>query len=290
MSWRPAGPADAEAVRPFSRRIADDGDVPAGRTCERHGWARRAPPCARAIWLPRPRRGRRGRRDHPRRDRLMPKIPDGPAGRQAASPAGGLGRCRRVGRSGRGARRCSTALGLAGAPATRSTTTSRSTRSTSGDLVVPDGRGPTLVTVASAPEIATAWRAAFHYEAIGGATCRGRGPGRGRCRDLHRARHATVLLIVPTARPCAMTGFNAASCRRMVQVGGVYTPPELRGRGHARRAVALHLAERAARAAGRAILFTRVGSGARAPTAPIGFGEIGRSCPDLLRRPAGRGR
>ncbi|WP_281984368.1 GNAT family N-acetyltransferase [Thalassorhabdomicrobium marinisediminis] len=74
--------------------------------------------------------------------------------------------------------------------------------------------------------------------------------------------------------PLAMTGFNAEA-DDLVQVGGVYTPPAQRGRGLARRAVALHLAE--ARAAGktRAILFADNPSAQNAYEA-VGFAPIGR--------------
>ena len=65
----------------------------------------------------------------------------------------------------------------------------------------------------------------------------------------------------------SMTGVNAVTAQ-VVQVGGVCTPPGRRGRGHARRAVALHPAQSraplfsadpAAIAADRAIGFRRVG-------------------------------
>lgn len=73
--------------------------------------------------------------------------------------------------------------------------------------------------------------------------------------------------------PVAMTGFNAR-LPKVVQVGGVFTPSALRGRGHARRAVALHLAE--ARAAGirRAVLFAASAEAVRAYEA-IGFRRRG---------------
>ena len=53
----------------------------------------------------------------------------------------------------------------------------------------------------------------------------------------------------------AMTTFNA-SARGIVQVGGVYTPPALRGRGYARAAVAGSLQHAQASGAVRSILFT----------------------------------
>lgn len=73
--------------------------------------------------------------------------------------------------------------------------------------------------------------------------------------------------------PVAMTGFNAA-LPEIVQIGSVYTPPALRGQGHARRAVALHLAE--ARKAGvtSAVLFAAGPAAVRAYES-IGFTRIG---------------
>ena len=71
----------------------------------------------------------------------------------------------------------------------------------------------------------------------------------------------------------AMTGFNA-QLPHIVQVGGDNVPPGLRGRGIARRAVALHLGQ--ARAAGvlRATLFSASDMAARACRA-LGFRQTG---------------
>jgi len=81
-------------------------------------------------------------------------------------------------------------------------------------------------------------------------------------------------LLEEDGAPVAMSAFNAVlpDC---VQIGGVFTPPALRGRGHARAAVAGSLL--AARAAGttRAILYTHGGDAAAAYRA-IGFTGIGR--------------
>lgn len=71
--------------------------------------------------------------------------------------------------------------------------------------------------------------------------------------------------------PLAMAGVNA-SIPEVVQVGGVYTPPELRGQGHARRAVALLLDEARRNGIKRALLFAASAKAARAYTA-IGFTE-----------------
>jgi predicted GNAT family acetyltransferase len=74
----------------------------------------------------------------------------------------------------------------------------------------------------------------------------------------------------------AHTGFNAR-LPEAVQVGGVWTPPPLRGRGYARCAVASHLL--AARSAGvtTALLFTGDANlPARRAYAALGFQVIGR--------------
>jgi predicted GNAT family acetyltransferase len=74
--------------------------------------------------------------------------------------------------------------------------------------------------------------------------------------------------------PVSYTAFNAR-LPDIVQVGGVWTPPGLRGRGYARCAVAASLLQ--ARAAGvrQAILFTNSASGARAYEA-LGFVRAGQ--------------
>lgn len=76
-------------------------------------------------------------------------------------------------------------------------------------------------------------------------------------------------LLLRQGVPVAFTGFNA-TLPEAVQVGGVYTPPELRGRGYARAAVALHLAEARDAGVSRAILFAANEAAARAYRA-IGF-------------------
>jgi RimJ/RimL family protein N-acetyltransferase len=73
--------------------------------------------------------------------------------------------------------------------------------------------------------------------------------------------------------PVAYTAFNAR-LPDIVQVGGVWTPPPLRGRGYARCAVAGSLLEARAGGARRAILFTSNTSAARAYEA-LGFTRSG---------------
>ena len=73
--------------------------------------------------------------------------------------------------------------------------------------------------------------------------------------------------------PLTMTGFNPR-LPDIVQIGGVYTPPAWRGRGLARRALALHLAQVQATGVQRSTLFAVSAVAARACRA-LGFREIG---------------
>lgn len=81
-----------------------------------------------------------------------------------------------------------------------------------------------------------------------------------------------------------MTGVNAA-LPDIVQVGGVWTPPALRGRGHARRAVGLHLAELRDTGVGAATLFASGEQAVRAYKA-LGFERIGTISLVLFAGPA----
>ncbi|MBX3198463.1 MAG: GNAT family N-acetyltransferase [Labilithrix sp.] len=80
---------------------------------------------------------------------------------------------------------------------------------------------------------------------------------RRRQQELVSAFHADGLdvLLFDGTTPAAYSGFNAA-LPDMVQVGGVFTPHALRGRGYARCAVAASLAAARSRGVERAILFT----------------------------------
>lgn len=85
-------------------------------------------------------------------------------------------------------------------------------------------------------------------------------------RDSHRA-------LIHGGQPVAMTGFNS-TLPDVVQIGGVFTPRELRGRGYARIAVALHLKEARDAGVNRAVLFAASNAAARAYIA-IGFMPAG---------------
>ena len=83
--------------------------------------------------------------------------------------------------------------------------------------------------------------------------------------------------------PVAMTALNAR-LPDMVQIGGVYTPQDQRGRGHARAAVALHLAALRTEGVSTAILFASGPAACRAYEA-IGFERVGTYALAFLSAP-----
>ncbi|RYH07288.1 GNAT family N-acetyltransferase [Tropicimonas sp. IMCC6043] len=83
----------------------------------------------------------------------------------------------------------------------------------------------------------------------------------------------SLMLLEEDGQPVAMTSFNAI-LKDMVQIGSVFTPEAARGRGHARRAVALHLEQARRVGVKRAILFASGPAASRAYEA-IGFRQIG---------------
>ncbi|WP_375280009.1 GNAT family N-acetyltransferase [Pseudooctadecabacter sp.] len=99
-------------------------------------------------------------------------------------------------------------------------------------------------------------------------------PARAEAEITHFIAARSHRLLVDGEVALSMTGFNAV-VDDLVQVGGVYTPPAERGRGLARRAVALHLEEARASGGTRAILFANDPS-AMAAYKAVGFHSIGR--------------
>jgi predicted GNAT family acetyltransferase len=118
------------------------------------------------------------------------------------------------------------------------------------------------------------WSASFHCEALGFAD----GPElRRNCADLvRRLQEERAQFVLDLGGvPVAYAAFNAA-LPDTVQLGGVWTPPELRGHGYARSVVAGALL--AARAAGvkRAVLFTsRDNQAAQSAYGSLGFARVG---------------
>jgi predicted GNAT family acetyltransferase len=123
-------------------------------------------------------------------------------------------------------------------------------------------------------ELATRWSVAYGVETLGDTP----GPAletrsAGMTADLHGLGRSWLLWA--DGSPVAYTAFNAV-LPDTVQIGGVYTPPAFRSRGHARAAVAASLLE--ARAAGvrRAVLFTDTANlPAQRAYVSLGFEQIG---------------
>lgn len=123
---------------------------------------------------------------------------------------------------------------------------------------------------------ARAWRAAYAIEALGSTA----GPElddevRGSiAREVGRG---DLWVLVDAARGdlLSMTATNA-SLPDMVSIGGVYTPPELRGRGHGRAVVAGQLVDVQRTGVRRAVLFTgRDNTPARRAYEGLGFRIVG---------------
>jgi RimJ/RimL family protein N-acetyltransferase len=144
------------------------------------------------------------------------------------------------------------------------------------DLANTSLRPLTLADVA----LVTDWRETYLGEVMGTTGPRARATAQTDvasylAQDSHRILQAEI--------PVAMTGFNA-TMPEIVQVGGVYTPANLRGRGYARRAVALHLAEARDNGTLRAVLFAASDAAARAYQA-IGFQPAAAFTLFLLAQP-----
>ena len=85
----------------------------------------------------------------------------------------------------------------------------------------------------------------------------------------------TSYVLLDRGELVSMTGFTS-EVAQVVQIGGVWTPPELRGRGYARSAVARHLLSARDRGVERAILFTAQDNHpAQRAYEALGFEKIG---------------
>lgn len=129
-------------------------------------------------------------------------------------------------------------------------------------------------TAAEASGVLAAWRADYQCETLG----MGRTPEQEQSarRETEAGREAGSLWVLTVGEQIvAMTSFNAET-RGIVQVGGVFTPPALRGRGYARAAVAASLARARARGVQRSVLFTaETNQAARRAYTALGYEAIG---------------
>jgi RimJ/RimL family protein N-acetyltransferase len=129
-------------------------------------------------------------------------------------------------------------------------------------------------TAAEASGVLAGWRADYQVETLG--TIRTPEQEQSARRETEGWREAGTLWVLTVADEIvAMTGFNAET-RGIVQVGGVFTPPALRGRGYARAAVAASLQLARARGVPRSILFTaETNQAARRAYTALGYEAIG---------------
>jgi predicted GNAT family acetyltransferase len=118
------------------------------------------------------------------------------------------------------------------------------------------------------------WRVVYHVETMNVSDTPAR---RVICREEIDAYHAERAhwVVEDRGRPVAYSHFNAR-LPDMVQVGGVWTPPELRGRGYARCVVAGSLRDARDRGVSRASLFTpRTNAPAQRAYRSLGFETVG---------------
>jgi RimJ/RimL family protein N-acetyltransferase len=146
------------------------------------------------------------------------------------------------------------------------------------DLRVPDALGSGRVVCRrpfpSELDLLAAWRAEFSIETHGvsdGEDLR----AMSRADVVRQHADGAVWIAAEAERPVSLSAFNA-KLPAVVQVGGVWTPPGLRGRGYARCAVAGSLLEARRDGANRAVLFTdEENAPARAAYEALGFRVIG---------------
>lgn len=148
-------------------------------------------------------------------------------------------------------------------------------------LNVPDGRGEIVAFQDGPAETLLDWltqyqREVVHQDPVTAAQEAEHTLQRNCERGLH-------VVLMDGATPLAMSGLNAR-VGPMGQVGGVFTPPELRGQGLARRIVALHLAALRTQGLREAVLYAASGPASNAYRA-IGFREIGDWCYQAFEQP-----
>ena len=115
------------------------------------------------------------------------------------------------------------------------------------------------------------WRVAYDIETMGGL--RPEMEADARASIAAWIERLPIFLLEAEGRPIAMAAWNA-ELPDMVQIGGVFTPPELRSRGYGRAAVAAALTAARDRGATAAILFTHTPAAEQAYRA-LGFEQVG---------------
>jgi uncharacterized protein len=131
-------------------------------------------------------------------------------------------------------------------------------------------------------ELVTAWRVAMRVESMNehGTPRLWENTRASVERSLDRGE---IWLLEDDGRPVSTTAFNA-SLAEVVQVGGVWTPHELRSRGYARAVVAASLLDARSRGVARSVLFTGEGNlPAQRAYEALGFRHVGHYRLVLLR-------
>jgi RimJ/RimL family protein N-acetyltransferase len=146
------------------------------------------------------------------------------------------------------------------------------------DLVVPSALGSSAVSCRRAEpanlDLLREWRFGYEMESTGLAETEGTRSYAAKAIEGHVERGEAFLLEVDS-RPVSMAVYNAR-VDDMVQIGGVWTPGALRGRGYARLVVAGALQQAEREGIRRAVLYTEEGNtAARRAYEAIGFKRIG---------------
>jgi uncharacterized protein len=151
-------------------------------------------------------------------------------------------------------------------------------------LVVPAAlsSGPVICRAPLAQERATLvdWRVAYDVEILGAIDSPEQRQRSAEFLDAQIGADDAWVAVVDGV-PVSLSAFNA-SLPDIVQLGGIYTPPPLRGRGFAKLAVAASLMVARERGASRAVLFTGNPSAMRTYEA-LGFRRVGEYSLVLLR-------
>jgi len=123
-------------------------------------------------------------------------------------------------------------------------------------------------------DILTRWRVGYEVEALG-ETETPQLWERERAGAQRAAESGAAWNLEENGQPVATSMFNAAIAEA-VQIGGVWTPPELRSRGYARCVVAYSLLEAYAQGVQKAILFTNdINIPAQKAYTALGFRHVG---------------
>jgi GNAT superfamily N-acetyltransferase len=144
------------------------------------------------------------------------------------------------------------------------------------DLIVPLALSHGSITwrapLAGERDLLCAWRAAYEIETLGATDSREMREHAAQSMDQQIA-DRNVWVAIQKGEPVSVSAFNAA-LPDIVQLGGIYTPPEFRGRGYAKVAVAGSLIAARERGVTRAVLFTDSPSAIRSYEG-VGFQRVG---------------